>query len=177
MLDYNNYHISSLANDIPILELRFGEANESETTSKKGKSKELDTPTLVTLVNFRKGKRDRSVYLQNCCMLINTGASHSLCTKQCVKENKHKWKKKKKSFNMGAGEMKTAYKTKVAFSLSEFSESKIIEWRFNVWELVRSYSTGVEGLLPVYWQQVVVGRRGGRRLMLRIVCVVLMGWQ
>ena len=33
---------------------------------------------------------------------------------------------------MGAREIKKAYKTKVAFSLSEFSESKIIEWRFNV---------------------------------------------
>ena len=98
----------------------------------KKKSNELDTPTLVTLVNFRNGKHDRSVYLQNCHVLINIGALHSLCTNGCVKQNEHKWKRKKNSFNTGAREMKTAYKTKVAFSVSEFSESKIIEWRFNV---------------------------------------------
>ena len=33
ILYYDNYHINSLTNDIPISELRFGEANESKTTS------------------------------------------------------------------------------------------------------------------------------------------------
>ena len=60
-LDYDNCHIKSLTNDIPISELRFGEANESESTSKKHKSKELDTPTPVMLVNFRKGKSEIEV--------------------------------------------------------------------------------------------------------------------
>ena len=43
-------------------------------------------------------------------------------------------------------------------------------------ELARSYATGVEELVPLYWRRVVEGSRGGRWLMVTIVFVEGVEW-
>ena len=113
--------------------MRFGSSLKEDVSNLKRKYNEIKNMTPLTLVSLRKGKKNKKIFLADKKVLIDCGSSHSMCSTRCAK-NKSKWKKRKNTFSTGGGKLETNYETKVAFSLSEFSNSKIIEWKFNLAE-------------------------------------------
>ena len=65
-------------------------------------------------------------------VLLDTGCSDSLLLAKYVKNN-NKIKKPVK-YATGGGTVETRYETKVNFSLPEFSDKKIVTWKFKVFE-------------------------------------------
>lgn len=121
----NIEHPSKLDNDIRLTsELKISQDSVDE-------NKEV---TPVTFTAIRKGKRNRKVFKSNLRTLLDSGSSDSIIRKGLVAEKPHKWKKSVKKFNTAGGEVSTEYVTNVNFNLTEFSESKIINWKFNVSE-------------------------------------------
>ena len=131
ILENDNYQ-TELKNDLHLNEMRFGLSSNDES-DKKRKHDEIINMTPLTLVSLRKGKKNKKIFLQDKKVLLDSGSSHSMCSKRCA-QNKNTWKERKTSFSTGGGVMKTTHEAKVAFSLSEFSNSKIIEWTFNLAE-------------------------------------------
>ena len=113
--------------------MRFGSSLKEDVSNLKRKYNEIKNMTPLTLVSLRKGKKNKKIFLADKKVLIDCGSSHSMCSTRCAK-NKSKWKKRKNTFSTGGGKLETNYEAKVAFSLSEFRNSKIIEWKFNLAE-------------------------------------------
>jgi hypothetical protein len=127
IIENDSSNEKKLTNDVHDNELKFG--------FRKNKTKEEKSslqPTPVTLVNIRGGKKGRTTVLNGLRVLLDSGSSHSVATTQCAKENKHKWKPQEREFTTAGGVMSTEYESKIRFNLSEFSESKIIEWNFSL---------------------------------------------
>ena len=131
IIENDNYQ-SKLENDIHLNELRFG-LSSNEETDKKRKHKETINMTPLTLVSLRKGKKNKKIFLQDRKVLLDSGSSHSMCSTRCA-QGQSTWSENKNSFSTGGGLLKTTHEAKVAFSLSEFSNSKIIEWKFSLAE-------------------------------------------
>ena len=89
-------------------------------------------PTTVTLVNVRGGKKNRQTIHEGLRVLLDTGCSDSLLLAEYVKKNKKI--KKDSKYATGGGTVKTRYETKVNFSLPEFSDKKVVTWKFKVFE-------------------------------------------
>ena len=91
--------------------------------------KNNNEPTLVTLASVRDEKKHRNISHESLKVLIDTGCSHSLLSKEHCKKL---ISQKEKSYATGNGMLKTNYKSKIIFSLREFIDKKIITWTFNV---------------------------------------------
>ena len=87
--------------------------------------------TPLTLVSLRKGKKNKKIFLNDKKVLLDSGSSHSMCSTRCAR-GKSTWSEKSNTFSTGGGNLKTTHEAKVTFSLSEFSNSKIIEWTFSL---------------------------------------------
>ena len=116
-------------------------ANEVHNKSLKRKNCELraknkiaapQCPTTVTLVNVRGGKKNRRTVHEGLRVLLDTGCSDSLLLAEFVKKNKKI--KKPSKYATGGGAVSTKYETKVNFSLPEFSDKKVVTWKFKVFE-------------------------------------------
>ena len=127
IIENDNGKSEKLKNDIHSHELNFG---FRKNKTKKVKFSQNLTP--VTVVDIRGGKKGRSITQKGMRVLLDSGSSHSVATTACAKDYKHKWKPKKREFNTAAGVMGTKYESKMRFSLREFSESKIIKWKFSL---------------------------------------------
>ena len=88
-------------------------------------------PTPVTLANVMGGKKNRNNAHEGLRVLIDTGCSHSLISKLYCH---HLMKQKVKKYATGNGTLTTKYESKIHFSLPEFSDKKIITWKFSVAE-------------------------------------------
>ena len=114
----DDFYNSDLMNDIHI---------KNELKNKSGKIE----PTPVTLANVRGGKKNRGFSYEGLRVLIDTGCSHSLIlNKYCRKFIS----KKRKEYATGNGILTTNGESKIHFSLPEFSDKKIITWKFSVAE-------------------------------------------
>jgi len=101
-----------------------------DITKLKNRSEDIE-PTPVTLASIRDGKKNRNRAHEGLRVLIDTGCSHSLILKQYC----HKLiKQKEKKYATGNGTLTTKYESKIHFSLPEFSDKKIITWKFSVAE-------------------------------------------
>jgi len=70
---------------------------------------------------------------KDCTVLLDSGASGSIVSKQIVKKLRLT-KESKCIWNTAAGPMETSKKTKLQFMLPELSETKLIEWKMHVME-------------------------------------------
>ena len=70
---------------------------------------------------------------KDCTVLLDSGASGSIVSKQIVKKLRLT-KESKCIWNTAAGPMETSQKTKLQFMLPELSETKLIEWEMHVME-------------------------------------------
>ena len=127
IINNDNRHLNELKNDLHENEMRFGSLLNEDVDSLKQKHKEIQNMTPLTLVSLRKGKKNKKIFLSDKKVLIDCGSSHSMCSTRCARSSST-WKENKNTFSTRGGKMKTKYEAKVAFSLSEFSNSKIIEW-------------------------------------------------
>jgi hypothetical protein len=109
--------------------LRFGSSLNEKLDDLKRKHQENMTP--LTLVSLRKGKKNKKIFLNDKKVLLDSGSSHSMCSTRCAR-GKSTWSEKSNTFSTGGGNLKTTHEAKVTFSLSEFSNSKIIEWTFSL---------------------------------------------
>ena len=83
----------------------------------------------MTLANVQGGKKGNHKKYENLRVLIDTGCSHSLIlTKYCSR----RLKKNKNKYSTGSGSLTTQYESQVHFTLPEFSDKKIINWKFSV---------------------------------------------
>ena len=83
-------------------------------------------------MNILGGKKQRKIRYAGLRVLIDTGCSDSLL-RACF--GKHgEIKKIKNIYSTGGGNIKTQYESKINFTLSEFSDKKIIEWKFNIFD-------------------------------------------
>lgn len=91
--------------------------------------KEIHEPTPVTLMSIREGKKNRVKAHEGLRVLIDTGCSHSIIAKKYSSKTK---RRSTKTYKTGSGSLTTEYESKIYFSLSEFSDQKIINWTFSV---------------------------------------------
>ena len=89
-------------------------------------------PTPVTLANIKGGKKDRQNKHEGLRVLIDTGCSHSIVAYKYVNQKYIVIKKKK--YSTGNGTLETKYESEIHFSLPEFSDKKIINWKLSVAE-------------------------------------------
>ena len=131
-----------IANDIPkkrkcSLELRASKKRKKSvvetriTKKNKGRS-ETERPTTVTLANVMGGKKNRNVSHEGLRVLLDTGCSDSLLhTKYCRTK---KITKSENTYSTGGGELTTQNEGEAHFTLTEFSDKKIIDHKFNLFE-------------------------------------------
>ena len=87
--------------------------------------------TPLTLVSLRKDKKNKKIFLSDKKVLLDCGLSHSMCLTRCA-WGRSTWSEKSNTFSTLGGNLKTTHEAKIAFSLSELSNSKIIEWKFSL---------------------------------------------
>ena len=105
--------------------------NEFHNNELKNSSESLDVePTPVTLANVKHGKKNRNNKHEGLRVLIDTGCSHSIILEKYIKQKLKEINKKE--YSTGSGILKTKYESKIHFALMEFSDKKIIEWKFSV---------------------------------------------
>jgi hypothetical protein len=86
-------------------------------------------PTPVTLASIKGGKKFRNTTHEGLRVLIDTGCSHSLVAKHYCKKLKTR---KETKYATGNGILITKHESKIHFTLPEFSDKKIITWKFSV---------------------------------------------
>ena len=111
--------------------MRFGSSLNEKLDDLKRKHQEIENITPLTLVSLRKGKKNKKIFLSDKKVLLDCGSSHSMCSTRCAR-GRSTWSEKSNTFSTGGGNLKTTHEAKIAFSLSEFSNSKIIEWTFSL---------------------------------------------
>ena len=113
---------------------------DNETSIAEGKRRELKTkdkevvdfksrknPTSVTIANVHEGIKKEKKY-KNLRVLLDSGASESL-----IDEGYCDYKyKSNRTFSTAAGAFETSFESEIFFTLPEFSESKIVKWKFAV---------------------------------------------
>ena len=87
-------------------------------------------PTPVTLANVWGSKKGRKIKFDNLRFLLDSGCSDSIASLKYGKSSKEKWKTK--YFTAGSWQLKTQYQMDIMFSLPEFSNSKLINWKFHL---------------------------------------------
>ena len=103
--------------------------NDIHDNELKIKDKLEKEPTPVTVVNILGGKKNRSIKFNNLRALIDSGCSNSLADKKYANKLKTT---KNKSYSTGNGVLKTNKEAEISLTLSEFSDSKIINWKFDI---------------------------------------------
>ena len=88
-----------------------------------------EEPTPVTVANILGGKKKRKIKYNNLRALLDSGSSGSIAYKKYVSNTT---KTKTKSYSTGNGVLKIKEEANVCFTLPEFSNSKIINWKFDV---------------------------------------------
>ena len=101
-------------------------SNELKISSIKNSSPQ---PTPVTIANVYGGKKNRNIANESLKVLIDTGCSHSIIVERFCS---NKIKKSKNTYSAGIGSLTTRYSSEVHFTLSEFSDKKIVHWNFNI---------------------------------------------
>ena len=124
------YKVKELRNDVYRHELRTN--SKVEVPIKSNREDKNLTP--VSLFSIRKGKQanKKGTKITGLKVLFDSGSSHSMATQRCAKENQTKILKKKTEFNVAGGSFHTDGEAVINFSLTEFSESKVIKWNFNI---------------------------------------------
>ena len=124
----NLYNSKKLTDDVHRHELRVSSNFDS---SKSNKVKNL---TPVSLFSVRKGKKreKKGVKITGLKVLFDSGSSHSMATQRCAKQSNTKILKSKTDFSVAGGSFSTDGEAVINFSLTEFSESKVINWKFHI---------------------------------------------
>ena len=85
--------------------------------------------TPVTVANIYGGKKNNRIKSEGLRVLFDTGCCTSL-----AKDNYSNSRKRNKmsTYATGSGVLTTKYESEIHFTLPEFSDKKIIKWKFNV---------------------------------------------
>jgi len=130
----DKYREKELKNDIHANELRFGSSSRfNEQRKRKFDETSVNNPTPVTLINVRGGKKNRAVIKRDLRVLFDSGSSHSMASIKCAKASKLTSLKKSRDFATAGGSFTVDQEATIHFNLSEFSESKVINWTFSVY--------------------------------------------
>ena len=132
-----------IANDIQkkrkcSLELRASKKRKKDIRGKKDRKKEnralseAERPTTVTLANVMGGKKQRTISHEGLRVLLDTGCSDSLLLAMYCRTKKIT--KNENTYSTGGGELTTQYEGKAHFTLPEFSDKKVINHKFNLFE-------------------------------------------
>jgi len=133
-LSEDKYKEKELKNDIHANELRFGSSSRFDKGNKrKFVEVSVNNPTPVTLAGIRGGKKNREIVRRDLRVLLDSGSSHSMASTRCTKGVKLTSLKKSRSFATAGGDFKIENEATLNFNLSEFSESKLINWTFSVY--------------------------------------------
>ncbi len=132
-LSDDKYREKELKNDIHANELRFGSSSRfNEGNKRKFNDINVNNPTPVTLIGIRGGKKNRNIVRRDLRVLLDSGSSHSMASTRCTKGVKLTQLKKSRTFETAGGDFKTTSEATLNFNLSEFSESKLVNWTFSV---------------------------------------------
>jgi len=88
------------------------------------------TPT--STANIRTGTKSQRHQIDGLYLLFDSGSSDSMIKLQHVKHLKHKFVKNKTEYSVAGGIYKTNKEVKVNFSLPEFNDNKVINWKFQI---------------------------------------------
>ena len=91
--------------------------------------KSIPQPTPVTLANIYGGKKNRNIKHEGLRVLIDTGCSHSIMLGKYCQSKKTKISNQ---YSTGSGSLTTRHESEIHFTLPEFSDKKIIKWKFNI---------------------------------------------
>jgi len=94
----------------------------------KQNAKRHATPT--STANIRTGTKSQRHQIDGLYLLFDSGSSDSMIKLQLVKHLKHKFVKNKTEYSVAGGVYKTNKEVKVNFSLLEFNDNKVINWKF-----------------------------------------------
>lgn len=120
LITSNSYKANELLNDVHGDELK----NNSKNTDSE--------PTPVTIANVFGGKKKRTIKHEGIRVLLDSGCSHSIIKAKYA--DKHTQTKTKHAYATGSGMLKIKYESKIHFVLPEFSDKKIIHWKFSLTE-------------------------------------------
>ena len=102
------------------------------SAKKDGDTRVRSEPTSVTLVNILGGKKQRKIAYEGLRVLLDTGCSDSLVRAEYASSGQKE--KSKNIYSTGGGNITTHTQSTIFFTLPEFSDKKIIKWKFNVFE-------------------------------------------
>ena len=127
----DKYKEKELKNDIHANELRFGSSRFVKGKKRSYDDLTVKNPTPVTLVGIRGGKKNRNIVQHDLRVLLDSGSSHSMASTRCAKGSKLVSLKKSRDFATAGGDFTIDSEADIHFNLTEFSESKVINWTFS----------------------------------------------